>query len=63
MEIFKFRIDNPEWVKEYQDLSDILSLHSDKEFFKYLDNIPEYEVRLNFLRGNSRAEHTYLLKM
>ena len=62
-EIFKFRIDNPEWVKEYQDLSDILSLHSDKEFFKYLDNIPEYEVRLNFLRGNSRAEHTYLLKM
>lgn len=62
-DIFKFRVDKPEWIKEYQTLTDILSLKPDKEFFNSLDNIPEYEVRLSFLSGKSREEHTYLLKM
>lgn len=62
-EIFKFRLDKPEWMNEYQILASILSLKPDKEFFDELDAIPEYEVRLNFLKGNTREGRTYLLKL
>lgn len=62
-EIFKFRLDKPEWMNEYQIMASILALKPDKEFFDELDAIPEYEIRLNFLKGNTREGCTYLLKL
>lgn len=63
LEIFKVRSDKPEWVKEYQNLIQVMALTLDARFFKELDAIPAYETRLEFMTGANRNERIYLLRM
>lgn len=62
-EIFKFRLDKPEWIAEYRKLAAVMAITPDAVFFKELDLIPSFEARLDFLSGGSRGERVYLLRM
>ena len=63
LSIFKVRLNKPEWIKEYSQLMTILPLKLDDRFFAELDNIPEFETRLDFISGHSKEERVYLLRM
>ena len=62
-EIFTVRNHRPEWISEYQILSNLLLLKPDDLFFAALDDIPEYEDRLAFLTNRTREERIYLLRL
>ena len=51
------------WVEESQKLITIMGIDRDEEFLEYLENIPTYEERLQYLTGNTSQERTYLLRM
>lgn len=63
LEIFKFRLDKPDWVTEYKGLVAVMGISPDARFFKELDLIPAYETRLDFMTGETRDERVYLLRM
>lgn len=63
LEIFKFRLDKPEWVNEYRQLTAVTALIPNSHFFKELELIPAYETRLDFMTGTTREERIYLLRM
>ena len=63
LEIFKVRLNKPEWVDEYNGLFTVMSLVPDIRFFAELDSIPSYETRLDFLCGKTREDRIYLLRM
>jgi len=62
-EIFKFRLDKPQWIAEYNRLKAAMALTADARFLKELDSIPAFEARLDFLTGMSSNERVYLLHM
>ena len=62
-DIFSLRLRHPEWEKESQDLMSALNLSKDPAFFKALDEIPDYKLRLCYLTGNTQAERIYLIHM
>lgn len=62
-EIFNVRAERPEWVKEYRELIQVMSVKPDSQFFHELDAIPVYETRLEFMTGTDREERIYLLHM
>jgi hypothetical protein len=62
-EIFTVRNLKPEWVAEYQVLSNILAIQPDDQFFDALNDIPEYDDRLDFLTNGTREERIYLLRL
>lgn len=63
LEIFNVRTTRPEWVCEYQKLAAVMSLRPNAQFFDQLDNMPEYENRLDYLTVETREERVYLLRM
>ena len=62
-EIFKLRLNHPDWVAESQDLIRAMKLDKDDVYFKEVNQIPEYEDRLPFLSNASQRERSYLLHM
>jgi len=62
-EIFRVRLDHPEWVAEHQKLVQAIPLIPDEQFFAELDSIPVYEFRLDYLSCVTREERIYLLRM
>lgn len=62
-DIFSLRLRHPEWEKESQELMSALNLSKDPAFFKALDEIPDYKLRLCYLTGNTQAERIYLIHM
>lgn len=61
LEILSLYQKHPEWMAEYRKLSP--DLKKTVSFFRELDNIADYEKRLDFLCGNTVEEHRYLLQM
>ena len=62
-DIFNARYSRPEWVEEYQKLASVLAIKPDDKFFNQLDEIPDYEDRLDYLTSSTREERIYLLRM
>lgn len=62
-EIFRVRLNKPEWIEEYRKLVAGMAILPDEQFFKELDQIPAYETRLEFMTGTSRKERIYLIRM
>jgi hypothetical protein len=63
LEIFNVRMNKPEWISEYHQLVSAMAIQPNERFFAELDQIPEYETRLDFMTGTSRKERIYLLRM
>ncbi len=61
--IFTTSHSTEKWVEESQKLVSIMGINRDEEFLEYLDKIPTYEERLQYLTGNTPQERTYLLHM
>ena len=62
-EIFERRIDKPDWVEEFKKLASVMAIKPDREYFKAVDTIPEFEKRLDYITNSIREERIYLLKM
>ena len=61
--IFSLRLRHPSWEKESQDLMMAIGTPKDREFFRLLDEIPDYHARLDYLTGATQDERTYLIHM
>ena len=61
--IFSTNHDTDQWVKESQILISNMGIIRDEEYLDYLNKIPTYEERLEYLSGSMPLERTYLLHM
>lgn len=61
--IFDLRADRPEWVDEYKALAAVMQLKPDGAYFAAVDEIAEYEARLDFLTNGTQDERRYMLRM
>ena len=62
-EVFQYRSNRPDWVKESQDLIEAMKLARDDTYFEALEQIPEYADRVEFLTTSTQRERSYLLNM
>lgn len=62
-EILKVRLNRPEWVNEYKYLSKAMVLKPDNDYLREVDNIADFDVKMDFLSGRTRIERIYLLHM
>lgn len=63
LDIFDAMQHHPEWICESKRLASVLGLTKSADFFTRLDEIPEYEDRLEFLTADTREERIYILRM
>lgn len=61
--IFTTSYNSDKWVEESQKLISIMGINRNEEFLEYLDKMPTYEERLQYLTGDTSQERTYLLHM
>lgn len=53
----------PTWVSESQQLINVMKIRRDSAYFDSLNQMPDYEERLNFLSCDTSDEKIYVLKM